>query len=99
MRYLHHIVVIMAVLATQQAFAFGKFPNDRSCGLIAKACLKAGFVEQKSETKGIWRNCMEPVLLGQSVSGVTVDAAVVKSCRAHKVKELQRQLEQLQNVK
>ncbi|GEM_PF-2490498 len=103
MRTIYKMFVIFAMLATQQVFADDAVQNeparDKSCIVIAKACSSAGFVGRRSETKGIWHNCMEPTLLGQTVAGVKVDPADVKTCRMHKIKELQMQLEQFKNVK
>lgn len=102
MRTIYKMFVFLAMFTTQQVFADDAVQNepvpDKSCIVIAKACSSAGFVSRKSETKGIWHNCMEPTLLGQTVSGVKVDPADVKTCRMHKIKELQMQLEKFKKV-
>lgn len=102
MRIIYKMFVIFAMFATQQVFADDAVQNepapDKACIVIAKACSSAGFVSRRSETKGIWHNCMEPTLLGQTVSGVKVDPSVVKTCRVHKIKELQMQLEKFKQV-
>jgi hypothetical protein len=41
---------------------------------------------------------MRPLVLGKSVTGVTVDADTVKHCRADKIQELTAELKQLQDV-
>ena len=98
MRQVRTILMLMATLAAQQVFAEGS-ASDRSCSTIADACLAAGFVKTESATKGIWRDCMRPVILGKTVSAVSIDASVVKSCRADKIKELQMELKEMQHAK
>ena len=93
MRIVHIIFVLMAMFATQQVFA-----ESKSCETIANSCLDAGFIKSESTDKGIWNDCMKPIILGKTVSGVTVDSAVVKSCRAQKIAELKIQLEEFQNA-
>lgn len=102
MRNINKMFVAFAIFATQQVFAENQMmqnhADDKPCAVIAKACAAAGFVKRQSETKGIWHNCMEPIILGQSVANVQVDPAVVKTCRMNKIKEMERQLEQLKKV-
>jgi len=95
MRNICKVMVILAVFCTQQAFAH----NDKSCMKVAKACLDGGFTARQSMTKGMWGNCMKPILLGQMVSGVKVEPAVVKACREHKIEEMQKDLNQFKEVK
>ncbi len=103
MHYIYKALVLVALFISQSVFADGALQNDvasdKSCAVIAKACAAAGFVREKSETKGIWSNCMEPILLGKTVLGVKVDSSVVKLCRVHKIAELQAQLQQFMSVK
>lgn len=96
------ILMLIAILATQQVFAdvSGMMGDeDKPCMTIAKACLSAGFVETRSTDKGIWHDCMKPIILGKTVSGVTVDPAVVKTCRAHKIEKMKMELKELEKVK
>ena len=56
--------------------------KDRPCKMIMKACYDAGF--EKGEAKlgnGIFVDCMKPIMKGESVKGVTVDAATVQACQ------------------
>ena len=98
MRRIRTILMLMAMLAAQQVFAAGS-ASDQSCSTIADACLAAGFVKTESTTKGIWHDCMRPVILGKTVTGVSINATVVKSCRADKIKELQMELKEMQQAK
>src|SRR6476469_5841867 len=98
MRQVRTTLILMAILAAQQVFA-AESASDRSCSTIADACLAAGFVKTESTTKGIWHDCMRPVILGKTVTGVSINATVVKSCRADKIKELQMELKEMQQAK
>ena len=95
MRQVRTILMLMAILAAQQAAGSA---SDKSCSTIADACLAAGFVKTESTTKGIWRDCMRPVILGKTVSGVSIDASVVKSCRADKIKDLKMELKEMERA-
>lgn len=104
MRKIRTILTLVAILSTQQVFAddasnmSADSPTDKSCTTIANACLNAGFVKAPSATKGIWHDCMKPVILGKTVSGVTVDVAAVKDCRTHKIKELKAELKEFEKA-
>ncbi len=91
-----------AVPASTSAPVSASMPVDVSsgkpCGVIANACLSAGFVRTEIEGKRIWEDCMKPVILGQAVNGVTVDSTVVKACQVQKLEELQTELKELQNA-
>jgi len=53
--------------------------NQNACAQIRKACRKAGF----SPGAGLRKNCLQPILQGQTGSGLPqVDPAVVASCRS-----------------
>lgn len=94
------VLALFALFASNPVFAGD--PDEATspdCETIAKACLDAGFTEHSGQGKTFWHDCMKPVLFGKEVSGVTVDAKVVKSCRQFKIKNMQQQIEQLKNVK
>ena len=61
------------------------------CKQIIQACEQAGFEkgEHKTDGKGLYKDCMTPVLAGQTVTGVTVDPAVVSSCQEARAKHQQ----------
>lgn len=48
------------------------------CKNIATACKAAGKGVTRAE---MWESCIKPILKGQTVNGVTVDAADVKACK------------------
>jgi hypothetical protein len=86
-------LLLAAILAFQPAFAI-----DSSCVSIAESCVKAGYVKMDAGDKNIWKNCMKPVLLNQSVNGVTVDPTTAKSCRDAKVQEMKSDLDEFQKL-
>lgn len=70
--------------------------SDKSCEAIANACTAAGYTRGDAGDKKFWFNCMKPIMLGQAVDGVTVDAATVKACRDNKTEELTKELQEIQ---
>lgn len=72
--------------------------DSKPCRVIAHACKSAGFVRRGGPNKGFWKDCMKPVVMGQSVAGVTVDAATVKDCRMSMIEKTKAKLQELQSV-
>lgn len=54
------------------------------CKTVAEACKAAGFIRGKDAPagKGLFHDCMKPLLHGQSVAGVTVDSVDIQACKA-----------------
>lgn len=92
MRAFYLISALAVTILSQPVFADA---DNNPCTPVANACVSAGF-DKMDGGKQFWQGCMRPVLLGQSVSGVTVSADDVKTCRAHKVKELRNDLKDMQ---
>lgn len=80
------LIATMIVLGSVSAFAQGTAPKgEHPCKQIQAACESAGFVKgEHKEKKGLFKDCMHPILAGQSVAGVTVGADVVAACNANK---------------
>jgi len=94
------LVLSAAALVIQPVFANDDMSADeKPCINIVKSCLNGGYTEQASEGKQFWKDCMEPLILGKTVSGVTVDANDVKACRTAKIKQLQQELGKLKAAK
>ncbi len=93
MRKLSLVVVLAAILSVQPVFA-----DSKPCGTIAAACIKAGYNKERTENKNVWKNCMKPVIMGEKVEGVTIDADVVKSCRTDKIAKMKHELAQFEKV-
>jgi hypothetical protein len=59
-------------------------PITESCQQISNACVDAGFLVGRTAPKGkkLFRDCVQPILDGKTISGVTIDPAVVADCQA-----------------
>jgi hypothetical protein len=62
---------------------------ERSCARIQAACRKAGFkktVSANAAKKGLLKDCMAPLLRGESVNGVSIDDVTLNACQAMNAK-------------
>jgi hypothetical protein len=105
MRKIRTILAISAVILTQQAIADASdmmsssaATTDTSCKTIVNACLSAGYKRTDVTGKRFWFDCMKPVLMGQTVKKITVSTDIVQKCRSQKIDELNKELQDLQNV-
>lgn len=100
MRKIYIALILAAMLPAQSIFANAQDTayQSKSCSIIAKACLKAGYDRKKNDHKQFWQDCMKPIILGKTVKGVTIDQTVVKDCRTDKINELQKELDELQKA-
>lgn len=90
------MLAIAALFFTQTVLADEPQTFDsKACATIASACKDAGYTKHNGKRE-FWLNCMKPVVMGKTVEGVTVDAAIVKQCRTDKVMQLKRELKELQ---
>lgn len=56
--------------------------EDSPCQKIEMACKDGGFMLGEDKTgKGLVKDCMEPLMAGKTVEGVTVEEADVKACQ------------------
>jgi hypothetical protein len=63
--------------------------KDHPCRTLRKAaieaCSSAKFEKGKSkEHKGLFKDCVRPIMDGKAVEGVVIDAAIVKGCQERK---------------
>lgn len=70
--------------------------KNRPCLNIAVSCESAGYtLSKKVPGKNIWKNCVKPILAGQTIDGVTASADDIKACKTkkavHKMKKMQMQ--------
>jgi hypothetical protein len=57
--------------------------QEHPCKAIAKACEAAGFVKGgEAQGKGLMRNCIKPLMEGQTVAGVSVSPEEIQACKA-----------------
>lgn len=101
MRKFRIVFLLVAIFSIQSVFADEHDTSSNSskpCATIAKACSKAGFARTQTPNKAFWDDCMKPIILGQTVHGVTIDAATAKACRMNKIEELKKELDEFQKV-
>lgn len=94
--------MIAAILSTQPLFADETAQymssDDKPCAAVAKACSDAGFSRSETPDKKFWHDCMQPILLGKTVQGVTLDASVAKECRVKKINQMKKEVKELEKV-
>ena len=102
MRKVRLFLMVAAICSTQLVFADNEAQymssDNGPCGTVAKTCLDAGFTRSETTDKKFWFDCMKPIMLGKTVQGVTIDAAVAKDCRVKKINEMKKELKELQKV-
>src|SRR3990167_174237 len=98
MRKLHTALVLTVLFASQSVFADNRPMQDKDCGPIAKACFKAGYAKKETPEKKFWTSCMKPVILGQTVKGVKVDADTISACRTKKIADIKNDLKDLEDA-
>jgi hypothetical protein len=97
MRNIYIALVFTTIFSMSAAFADRPI-ESKSCAAVAKACKVAGFTKGDQSNKKFWFNCMKPIILGQTVQGVTIDTTTVKACRTDKIAALKHELKELQNA-
>jgi hypothetical protein len=96
----YSLMVFAAIFMAHPVFADDDMNlNDKPCGTIVKSCKDAGYTHHGDKEKKFWKGCMQPLLLGKTVSGISVDEKDVKTCREAKIKKLKQELAQLEAVK
>lgn len=97
--YKKYIIFTLSTLLTTQSFANLDISSQRSkdCHMIAKACVKAGYISKKLHHR-FWQDCMKPILTGEKVRGIRIESSVANDCRVDKIKELKRDLHDLEKI-
>lgn len=101
MRKIRIVIMLVAMISAHQVYAddlASTTHGGKPCETIASACLDAGFVKTESADKGLWRNCMKPIILGKTVANVKVDAYVAHACRMNKIDEMKIELKEFQKA-
>jgi hypothetical protein len=58
-------------------------PLPKPCQTIANACQAAGYRHGgHKEGKGLWKDCVAPILDGKTIPGVTASPDDIKACQA-----------------
>ena len=93
------LIVLTAIVGLMAGLAFADNPapapsrkkGSGPCAQIIAACKAAGFVKGEwKEGKGLYKDCLDPILAGKSVEGVSIDPSVAQACnqvRANRRKE------------
>lgn len=97
MRNYRAVIAIIALFIAQSSFA-NVSDTNKSCEMIANACLSGGFVKAGDPGKTFWRDCMKPILLGQTITGVNVSAKDAMACRQYKIAKMKQELKEFQQV-
>lgn len=86
--FLHILCSLFAVLfvSPQLKAEDAAEHHDGPCIKIMEACKNAGFGAKASaaDKKSLSKSCIQPLLAGQKVAGVTVDASDISACKAKK---------------
>ena len=99
MHKIRTLLILTALLATQPILAYAAgVPGSKPCSTLAHRCAEAGFARTEVGGKNFWLDCLKPLLMGHSVQGVTIDVADVQACRTDKIKDLQKELQDLQHA-
>ena len=92
------IAVTVGMIALMGGFAFaaddsgatsaaGAKKGTGPCLQVVQACKGAGFIKNDAKDgKGLFKNCVGPLMKGQSVQGVTVDSGTVQACKDARAK-------------
>jgi hypothetical protein len=78
--------LITAMLILGSVSVFASTEGSHPCKEIKAACETAGFKKgDHKEKKGLYKDCVQPIMAGQTVPGVTVASDVVTACKDKKV--------------
>lgn len=78
------LITAMVLLGSVSAFAGHE--DSKPCKEIKMACESAGFKKgDHKDKKGLYKDCFQPIMSGQTVAGVTVGTDVVSACKEKKV--------------
>ena len=90
------MIAVMALVFSGVSYADSTAPAQSSkgvhpCQQIEQACSAAGFVKgEAKEGKGLFKNCMKPIMSGQQVQGVSIDPSLVPACQAKRAAHQQK---------
>lgn len=96
-KYLASFILLLGTVAMAEDTAPTPNPSPAApiksspaCDKIEQACGQAGFMrglDETSDGKDLDKACMQPLLKGQTVPGVSVDYDVIKQCQADQKKQ------------
>ncbi|MEI6398344.1 MAG: hypothetical protein WCO71_06220 [Pseudomonadota bacterium] len=75
----------IGVAAVARAAEGAEHGKNHPCKAIEAACVAAGFKKgDHKDKKGLWVDCVKPIMDGSTVAGVTVPADAVAACKEKK---------------
>ena len=82
------VLVLASSLVAFSAGADTTTPKSKPCQEIKTACEAGGFVKgaHKKDGKGLYKDCIQKIMAGESVAGVSLTADQVSACKARKAK-------------
>jgi hypothetical protein len=80
--------ILSVLVLASSLVAFSASAGTTPCKDIKSACEAGGFTKggHKKDNKGLYKDCMQKVMAGETVPGVTVTADQVTACKAKKEK-------------
>jgi hypothetical protein len=80
MKYLN-IAMLAVLLPFASSFASGGVCKQANQAIV-KSCEDAGFVKGGHKTgKGLYKDCVQQIKAGQTVTGVTFDQSLLQACK------------------
>ncbi|MBC7385973.1 MAG: hypothetical protein H7301_07415 [Cryobacterium sp.] len=85
------VALTLALIGTALVAANVHAAENGPCREIRTACESAGFTKgghkpKKNEFKGLYKDCVQKIMTGETVAGVTVSPEVVNGCKEKKSK-------------
>jgi len=83
------LTLLSALVLASSLVAFSAGASDKPCKEIHAACEAGGFTKggHKKDNKGLFKDCLQKILAGETVAGVTVTPEQVAGCKAKKEKK------------
>lgn len=81
-----NLVLFFCVLSLSSVgYSEDQAKEEGPCKKVMDACKAADFAKGDHKMKkGLFKDCMQPLLAGQPVAGVTVEAEAIAACKAIK---------------
>lgn len=87
MKPLLFLLKFILVFSMQTQYALAQDTNehqDGPCIKLMEACKAAGYVKALNQKKSLSKDCLQPLLNGQKVEGVSVNPDDIEACKAKK---------------
>lgn len=86
------LITLLSLSLTANADNHKGGHGDHPCKEIKEACEAAGFKKgEHKDGKGLWKDCIDKVAKGETVTGVTISAEAVAACKSkHEMRKEKR---------